>query len=52
MQLNARKTRRAAWSEALMMDLSVVIPMKNEEGNVAPLLDGIANACAGVAIRL
>ena len=49
MQLNARKTRRAAWSEALMMDLSVVIPMKNEEGNVAPLLDGIANACAGVA---
>ena len=32
-----------------MIDLSVVIQMKNEEANVAPLLDGIARACAGVS---
>lgn len=36
-------------NEAEMTELSVVIPMKNEEANVAPLLDGIAQACAGVA---
>ncbi len=31
-----------------MTDVSVVIPMKNEEANVAPLLGGIAAACDGV----
>ncbi|SNT04387.1 glycosyltransferase family 2 protein [Tropicimonas sediminicola] len=30
-----------------MTDLSIVIPMKNEGENIAPLLDGIAAACAG-----
>ncbi len=30
-----------------MIELSIVIPMKNEEGNVGPLLDGIVEACAG-----
>ncbi|RYH07482.1 glycosyltransferase family 2 protein [Tropicimonas sp. IMCC6043] len=32
-----------------MIDLSVVIPMKNEEANVEPLLEGIAQACAEVS---
>lgn len=35
-----------------MIDVSVVIPMKNEEGNVAPLLDGIAAACSDVASEI
>ncbi|MFV0359069.1 glycosyltransferase family 2 protein [Tropicimonas sp.] len=30
-----------------MTQLSIVIPMKNEEGNVEPLLLGIAESCAG-----
>ena len=31
-----------------MIEVSVVIPMKNEEANVAPLLEGITEACSGV----
>lgn len=30
-----------------MTDLSIVIPMKNEGENIAPLLDGVAAACEG-----
>lgn len=35
-----------------MTDLSIVIPMKNEAGNVAPLLAGISAACAGQAYEI
>lgn len=31
-----------------MTDVSIVIPMKNEEGNAVPLITGIVEACAGV----
>ncbi|SDI62629.1 glycosyltransferase family 2 protein [Aliiruegeria lutimaris] len=35
-----------------MVDVSVVIPMKNEEVNVGPLLEGIAEACSDVSSEI
>ncbi len=35
-----------------MIEVSVVIPMKNEEANLPPLVTGIAEACEGVAFEI
>ena len=35
-----------------MTDVSIVIPMKNEEGNAAPLIAGIVKACSGVEFEV
>ncbi|MDV7141378.1 glycosyltransferase family 2 protein [Tropicimonas sp. TH_r6] len=35
-----------------MIEVSVVIPMKNEEANLAPLVNGIAEACEGKAYEI
>ncbi len=38
----------ASAPRAVMVSLSIVIPAKNESGNILPLIDGVLAACAGL----